>query len=81
MQNKQLAASQGHLPELNDVNGRENALSQLESPKNLHLYNKLRAGASAAAARDFDSNNSPITFVKGSGVRGCKNNFSSALNA
>ena len=79
MQNKQLAASQGHLPELKDVNGRENALSQLESPKNLHLYNKLRAGASAAA-RDFDSNNSPITFVKGSGVRGCNNNFS-ALNA
>ena len=72
------------MPELSDVNGRENALSRLESPKNLHLFNKLRAGASGAApARDFDSNNSPITFVKGSGVRGggLHGDFSSALDA
>ena len=41
IQNKQAASSQGFLPELTDINSRENALSHLESPKKLDLKNKM----------------------------------------
>ena len=64
-----LASSQGELPELTDLNNREMALSELESPKNLQLKTKMR-GDTDTFNRDYDSQSSPITFNKASGVRG-----------
>lgn len=54
MLNKQAASSQGFLPELNDMSSRANALSELESPKNLQLKTKMR-GDTDRLNRDFDS--------------------------
>ena len=87
-QNKvNMSANQSNfLPELNDLNSRDDARSPMGSPKKLHMQNKIRnlnvpggdpridisALQSASLSEVESSNGSPITPSKTFGVRNFK---------